>query len=159
MIQHFIKTVIIFLFLTLFQLTVIPLISIYNVVPDLLLILVVIYSLKYGQLKGTVFGFLVGLFFDLFSGGLLGSAMFSKTLAGFVAGYFHKEEFEEIFSNLILFISILFISALIDSLFYAILGSAEVELNFILLIFTNGVFPAVYTALFGLAYSLFVRKK
>lgn len=159
MAQHFLKITIIFLIAVLLQLAVIPLISVYNITPDLLLLLVVVYTLKYGQIKGTIFGFIVGFFFDLFSGGLLGSAMFSKTLAGFVAGYFYKEDFDEIFSNLVLFISILFISAFVDSLFYAILGSVEVELNFISLIFTNGIYPAIYTSFFGLGYSLFMRSR
>ena len=159
MLQHIIKSGIIVLILIALQLTLIPLVSINGIIPDLVVIYVVIYAMRNGQLKGTFFGFIVGLFFDLFSGGLLGSAMFAKTLAGFVAGYFHKDDEEDIFSNTILFTSIIFISSLIDSFFYAFLGSAEVEINVLSLIFTNGIFPAVYTSLIGLAYSLLVRKK
>jgi len=160
MIQQLIKSSIIVVVLIAIQLTLIPLVSIKGIIPDLIVIYVVIFSLRNGQLKGPFFGFLVGLFFDLFSGGLLGSAMFAKTLAGFIAGYFYKEDDEEdIFSNSVLFTSIIFTSALIDSFFYAFLGSAEVELNLLGLIFTNGIFPAIYTAMIGLAYSLLVRKK
>jgi len=117
------------------------------------------FALRNGQLKGTFFGFIVGFVFDLVSGGLIGSAMFAKTLAGFVAGYFYKEDYEEVFSNRFLFISIIFISAAIDSFFYAVLGSAEVKLNILSLIFSNAIFPAAYTSLIGLAYSLLVRRK
>ncbi len=160
MIGQFIKSSLIVAVLIAVQLTLIPLVSIKGIIPDLVVIYVIIFSLRNGQLKGTFFGFLVGLFFDLFSGGLLGSAMFAKTLAGFVAGYFYKEDDEEdIFSNSILFTSIIFIAALIDSFFYAFLGAGEVELNIISLIFTNGIFPATYTALIGLAYSLLMRKR
>ena len=159
MIQHFIKSSIIFLILTALQLTLVPLISVGGVVPDLLIIYIVIYALRLGQLKGTFFGFVAGLFFDLISGGLVGSAMFSKTLAGFIAGYFYKDEFEELFSNTVLFTSIIFISAFVDSLFYAVLGSSDIELNLSSLIFINGLFPALYTSLIAFAYSLLVRKK
>lgn len=158
MIQSLIKSSLIFLFLAALQLTLIPFISIKSIIPDLVVIYVVMFALRYGQLKGTFFGFIVGFVFDLISGGLIGSAMFAKTLAGFVAGYFYKEEYEEVFSNKLLFISIIFVSASIDSFFYAVLGSTEVKLNIFSLIFSNAIFPAAYTALIGLAYSLLVRR-
>ncbi len=158
MILSIIKSSFIFLFLAALQLTLIPFISIKGIVPDLIVIYVVMFALRYGQLKGTFFGFVVGFIFDLISGGLVGSAMFAKTLAGFVAGYFYKEEYEDVFSHKLLFFSIIFISALIDSFFYAVLGSADVKLNIISLIFSNAIFPAAYTALIGLAYSLLVRR-
>jgi len=159
MMQVLIKSSLIFLILAVLQLTLVPLISVNTIIPDLVLIYVVIFALKHGQLKGTFFGFIIGFFFDIFSGGLLGSAMFAKTLAGFIAGYFYKDEFSEIFSNSILFTSIIFVSALVDSLFYSVLGSREIELNILSLLFINGIFPAVYTALIGFAYSLLLRKK
>lgn len=158
MIQSLIKSSLIFLFLAALQLTLIPFISIKSIIPDLVVIYVVMFALRYGQLKGTFFGFIVGFVFDLISGGLIGSAMFAKTLAGFVAGYFYKEEYEEVFSNKLLFISIIFVSASIDSFFYAVLGSTEVKLNIFSLIFSNAIFPAAYTALIGFAYSLLVRR-
>jgi len=159
MIQNILKSSIIFLFLAALQLSFIPFISIQGIIPDLIVIYVVMFALRNGQLKGTFFGFIVGFVFDLVSGGLIGSAMFAKTLAGFVAGYFYKEDYEEVFSNRFLFISIIFISAAIDSFFYAVLGSAEVKLNILSLIFSNAIFPAAYTSLIGLAYSLLVRRK
>ena len=159
MIQYYLKSSIIVLILIALQLTIIPMASINGITPDIVVIYVIIFALRYGQIKGTFLGFTVGLFYDLFSGGLLGSAMFSKTLAGFVAGYFHKDDDEDIYSNTFLFAVIIFISSFIDSLFYAILGSAEVELNLFSLLFTNGIFPAVYTSLVGIAYSLFARNK
>ena len=158
MFQIIIKSSIIILILAALQLALIPFISIEGIIPDLIVIYIVIFALRYGQLKGTLFSFIVGLFFDLISGGLIGSAMFAKTLAGFIAGYFHKDEYEEVFSNQLLFTSIIFISASIDSFFYAILGSAEVKLNILSLIFSNAIFPAAYTSLIGLAYSLLVRR-
>ncbi len=63
------------------QLTLIPLISFDFILPDILLIVLVYFTLLKGQLFGTVYGFILGFLFDIFSGGLIGSAMFSKTLA------------------------------------------------------------------------------
>ncbi len=66
--------------LLLVQIIIVPLISIEGFVPDLLLILLIFYTLRKGQLYGTVLGFVFGLFIDLITGSLLGSTMFSKTL-------------------------------------------------------------------------------
>lgn len=49
--------------LTILQLTVIPLFSYNQIAPDLVLILLVYYTLKMGQLHGTILGFIFGLFF------------------------------------------------------------------------------------------------
>ncbi|MDH3269667.1 MAG: rod shape-determining protein MreD, partial [Ignavibacteria bacterium] len=76
----------IFFPVVLIQLTVIPFISIQGVVPDLLLIAVVYFSISYGQIFGTISGASYGLLYDLISGNLVGSTMLSKTVAGFVAG-------------------------------------------------------------------------
>ena len=159
MILQIVKYSIIFSILVVLQLTLVPFVSVSGIIPDLILIYIVIFSLRFGQIKGTFFGFAAGFFFDLFSGGLLGSAMFAYTLAGFIAGYFYKDEFDEVFSNSFLFSSILFVAALINSFFYAVLGSVDVKLNLLSLIFTNAIFPAVYTSLIGLAYSLLARKR
>ncbi len=159
MIAEITKSILILIVLITLQFTFVPFISINGIIPDLVLIYVVIFTMKFGQSKGSIFGFVVGFFFDVFSGGLIGSAMFSKTLAAFIAGYFYKEEYEEIFSNLRIFVSIVFLCAFINSFFYAVLGSAEIELNILSLLFINGIFPALYTSLVAIAFTLLVGKR
>ena len=88
------------------QLTVVPLIAIAGVIPDLVLISLVYYSISRDQFYGTVLGGTYGVFLDLITGSLLGSSMLSKTIAGFTAGstlsYFHSFQlsmYKQIFLN------------------------------------------------------------
>ncbi len=77
--------------LLVFQASVIPFISLVGVTPDLLLIYVVVLSLREGQIPGTVGGFLIGLASDFVTGDFLGLGALTKTIAGFVAGFFFNE--------------------------------------------------------------------
>jgi len=51
--------------------------------PDIVLIIVCYYSLKYGRTKGVCFGAFAGLLIDTVSGFILGPHMLTKSLAGF----------------------------------------------------------------------------
>jgi rod shape-determining protein MreD len=77
----------------LLQTTVVRFLSIGRIVPDILLIWVVYVAVRQGQVAGTVAGFLIGLVIDLLSGsdGMLGLAALTKTVAGFLAGFFYDE--------------------------------------------------------------------
>lgn len=77
--------------LTVLQTTVVPFIGLHGVTPDLLLIYVIIIALREGQIPGTVVGFVIGLFSDLAAGDFIGLGALTKTIAGFVAGYFYNE--------------------------------------------------------------------
>ncbi len=68
-----------------------PYVAIGGFLPDLLLIWVVYTSLRRGQIEATVAGFAVGLLQDLVATQLFGLAALSKTVAGFVGGYFYNE--------------------------------------------------------------------
>ena len=137
--------IIFFLPVLVIQLTIVPFISIDYITPDLILILLVYYTLKNGQMFGTLSGAVFGLLFDLFSGGLIGSGMFAKTLVGFIAGYFFNENKTELYTSTLNFTLIIFLCAFIDSLFYGIFGG-ESGLNMLFLIFDKSLLPALYTA-------------
>jgi len=85
------RYVLIVIVLLVIQSSVIPFISLAGVTPDLLLIYVVIISLREGQIPGTVGGFLIGLASDLSTGDFIGLGALTKTIAGFVAGFFFNE--------------------------------------------------------------------
>ncbi len=157
MYKAFLRAIIIFIPIVIAQLTIIPLISFNNIGPDLVLILVVFYALRYGQLFGTVLGFILGFIFDLFSGGMLGAAMFSKTLSGFIAGYFYKDNKSETYSSSsrFVFIFIVFLCSTIDSFFYSLLASSEIIMTFAFLFFEQGLFPGFYTAVLSLSVIIF----
>ena len=55
-----------------------------GVKPDLVIVLVCSYSLKYGYAKGAAYGALTGLIIDTMGGFLLGPNIISKSLAAFL---------------------------------------------------------------------------
>lgn len=141
------------------QLTLIPLISFDFILPDILLIVLVYFTLLKGQLFGTVYGFILGFLFDIFSGGLIGSAMFSKTLAGFTAGYFFSENRKYNNLNSIFFVLIVFVCAVIDSLFFRILVAKDLTFTFTSLFVQKSFLPALYTAVLALLWLIFKPKR
>jgi len=98
----------------LIQLTLINSITILGLKPDLIMIVVVVFSLMKGEKEGTISGFASGLLQDIFSIGLLGINAFAKTVIGFTCGILK----EKIFYEHILFLIpiITFIASLIQSI-------------------------------------------
>ena len=77
----------------LIQFTVAPFLTVIHIAPDILLIWLVYIAIRQGQTTATAAGFIIGLLLDLTSGadGMLGLAALSKSVGGFVAGYFYNE--------------------------------------------------------------------
>ena len=69
-----------------FQFTLVQFLEILHWRPDLLLIVLVIFSLRKGPNWGMSLGFFLGLLQDLLSSHLLGLLALSKTVTGFLAG-------------------------------------------------------------------------
>ena len=143
------------------QLTVIPLIAIGGVIPDLVLISLVYYSISRDQFYGTVLGGTYGVFLDLITGSLLGSSMLSKTIAGFTAGYFSTETKKEINITTYIFSLIVFICALIDSIIFSFFSAFDVQTNIFKLLFEQALLPSLYTAVVSILFifSPFRRRK
>jgi len=143
------------------QLTVVPLIAIAGVIPDLVLITLVYYSISRDQFYGTVLGGTYGIFLDLITGSLLGSSMLSKTIAGFTAGYFSTETKKEINIGTYIFSLIVFICALIDSIIFSFFSAFDVQTNIFKLLFEQALLPSLYTAMVSVLFifSPFRRRK
>jgi len=134
-------------------------IAIGSIIPNIIMILLVFYSLKYGQLTGTILGSIYGLTFDVISGGILGSAMFSNTIAGFAAGYFFNENKIEFNIKTMFFILIVFISSSLNSFFYLLLTSSEIKLTTSYLIFESGILPGIYSAAISIPFVIYNKNK
>jgi rod shape-determining protein MreD len=65
--------------------------ALYDVAPDAVLVLLVFIAQREGQSAGTTTGFFIGLVMDLLHG-TLGVDAFSKTIAGFTAGFFSESD-------------------------------------------------------------------
>jgi rod shape-determining protein MreD len=68
------------------QFTVVPVVGVGGVVPDVPVVLTVLLALRYGAEAGCLTGFALGLAQDAVAGGPLGLHALSKALVGFVAG-------------------------------------------------------------------------
>jgi len=157
--MYYLKPVLFFIPLAILQLVVIPLISIYNITPNLILILIVYYTLREGQIFGTILGFILGFLLDLVSGELIGAFMFSFTISAFIAGYFYSENKMDINLASYFFLLILFISACVNSFLYAKISNSASNVSLLLLMIEEGLLPGLFTTLFGLPIVVFSSKK
>lgn len=149
-----------FIPILLLQLTIIPYISFSDISPDFCLILLIYIALSKGQIKGTIVGFFLGLSIDLITGGMVGAAAFSKTTAGFIAGYFYNENKIDINTNTLLFGLIILISAFIDNTIFSFFHTAiETEIPIYTVLLYNGFLPALYTSVVSLVIMIFFSKR
>lgn len=148
MYRKFLKPILYVVILTILQFTFVPLISVDGIIPNLPLITIIYYTLVYGQLFGTFFGFTAGLIFDLASGGLLGASMFTFTISSFLCGYFSNENKIEQNTSTFIFAGIVFIGAVINCFIYSAVSTRIQELGFFFLFLNTGLLPAVYTVIF-----------
>jgi rod shape-determining protein MreD len=156
--QH-ILSIILFFPVLLIQITVIPLISIGGVIPDLLIILLVYYGITQGQIYGSVLGFIYGFLFDIITGSLLGSTMISKTIVGFTAGYFSSENKIDNYLVSYNFALIVLLCAFIDSTINTFFTAIDFNTSLLILLFEHSVLPAIYTSTIGLMIMIFYPKR
>ncbi len=156
---RFLKPLLYVILLVVIQLVVVPLISVDGIAPNLPLIVIIYYTLIYGQLFGTLFGFISGLIFDLASGGLLGASMFSYTISAFLCGYFANDNKVDQNTRSYIFAVIVFVGSVINCFIYSAISISVREVGFLFLFFNTGIFPAVYTALFSFTIFLFKPKR
>lgn len=151
----YIFAIILFFPLLLLQSTLVPLISIVGIIPDLILILLVYFTLRMGQIHGTVLGFIYGFLLDMITGNIFGSAMISKTISGFVTGYFYNENKLDFYFKSFVFSLIVLLSSTIDSFVFSFFSSVELEKSILLRFFEQGMFPGIYTAVISLILVMF----
>jgi rod shape-determining protein MreD len=93
--QPYIRSALVVFGLLLLQTTFLPFISLSGYLPDLFILYLVYIALRRGQIEATVSGFIIGLLQDIITTHFFGLATLSKTIAGFVAGYFFNENTAE----------------------------------------------------------------
>lgn len=159
MLLKFVKPILIFIPLTAFQLVVVPLISVMDILPNIILVLLVYYTLVYGQIFGTLLGFVFGFLFDLVSGSILGAFMFSFTIAGFIAGYFHNENKTDINTTSYVLTVIVFLCSSVSLFIYSSVANNNPNVGIIYQIAEDGILPGFYTALCSIPVVILNPKK
>ena len=142
--EHYIRSTLAILVLLLLQTTFIPFLSMGGFLPDVLLIWIVYIAVTRGQLEATITGFAVGLLQDVVTIQFFGLSALTKTLAGFVAGYFFNENLTEQTLGSYRFLLITLLSSFVHNVLYY--G-----------IFLQGIQDALFTTMieFSVAVSLY----
>jgi rod shape-determining protein MreD len=89
--QSYIRSALVVIGLLLLQTTFLPFITLGGYLPDLFILYLVYIALRRGQIEATLSGFIIGLLQDIITIQFFGLAALSKTIAGFIAGYFFNE--------------------------------------------------------------------
>jgi rod shape-determining protein MreD len=158
-VQRYIIYAVLAIILSLVQFSLLNFVEVQGITPDLLLILCAWISIREGRFAGTVAGFLIGLTLDIVSFDLVGINAFTKTIAGFVAGSFHKEGKEMMILHGLKFLLIVFISSFIHNLIYFFFYIKLSNLTFLSFFLKYGVAFSFYTTVFAVIPMLIRRKE
>ncbi|MCG6912664.1 rod shape-determining protein MreD [bacterium BMS3Abin03] len=149
---EYITPLIVFFLVYLLQITIVPLIRLAGIIPDLILIILVYYSISRGQLYGTILGAVYGLLIDLISGNLLGLSMLSKTIAGFTAGYFTGETKKITNVSTYNFSLIVLLCSIIDTIIFSFFSTFDLQTNIFSILFEQALLPSLYTAVVSILF-------
>jgi len=119
MIVRYLKWPLVFIICFILQTSFVPSLAVFGVKPDLLMIALFLFAIRYGIAPGIFVGFFLGLTQDLYTPALLGQDALAKTIIGACSGMVNEKVMrtDPIGKTLILFI--LFI--IHDSLFFIVL--------------------------------------
>jgi rod shape-determining protein MreD len=134
-----IKYFFIMLALLLVQTQIMRLVELNGITPDLLTIWIVYLALKEGQIPATIWGFVIGLAFDLTTGNFIGLSAFTKTLAGFTAGYFYNENKTPLTLGSYRYIVIVLVVSFIHDSIYFMLFTRGSDIGILTAIFQKGL--------------------
>jgi rod shape-determining protein MreD len=141
------------------QATLVNLVTIGPAVPDLLLIWIVYIGITTGQLRGTLFGFFIGLLLDTIGGGMLGLSALTKTLAGFFAGYFYDENRTEQTLSTWKFVIIAGIISLLHNAIYFVIFLQGTSISWWRSLSLHGIPSALYTIILAILPMVVFRRK
>jgi rod shape-determining protein MreD len=140
----YIRYTLYFLVAVVLQATLVNYLRIFSWTPDLVLILLVVFALRFGPNQGMTAGFLVGVLQDSISTHFLGLGALSKTIAGALAGMLKGR-----FSPRTEFFLTLLIAGVVHDFVYFLLYTLGENFSFQSLIFLYTIPNVMYTVLIG----------
>ena len=157
--EHYVRSAFALLVLLLLQTTFVPFLSINGFLPDVLLIWVVYIAVTRGQMEATIAGFAVGLLQDAVAIQFFGLSALTKTLAGFVAGYFFNENLTQQTLGSYRFLLIILLSSFVHNVVYFGIFLQGIQDALFTTMIEFSVAASLYTALMGVfPMFTFVRK-
>ncbi|MCX6140500.1 MAG: rod shape-determining protein MreD [Candidatus Kapabacteria bacterium] len=156
---RFVAYAVIALLLNVIQVVFLRFVAVSSVTPDLLLILIVWIGIVEGQFTGMIAGFLCGLLFDVVSADVLGSNALAKTAAGFVAGYFWRENFSLQTLGSYRFLFLVALSGGVHNLLYYFFYVRPMQISFGMFFLKYGVATTLYTTVAAVFPMLYVNRR
>ena len=146
----YIKYIVVSIILVLVQTTIVRLLSLEGITPDILTIWIVYIALKQGQTRAMLWGFGIGLLVDFVTGNFIGLSALTKTLCGFFAGYFFNENKTQLTLGSYRFLMIVFFASLIHNTAYFMVFTRGTEIGLARAILEFGIATTLYTATLSL---------
>ncbi len=125
-------------------------ISIAKVSPDFVLVFCVWLSIVEGQIIGMSSGFVMGCIYDIVTGDILGTNALAKTIASFIAGYFHNTNLTRITLTTMRFVVMVTLCSVVHNFIYFFFYIRPTEISFWAFFLQYGVGTTLYTALVAL---------
>ncbi len=148
--QPYIRSALIIIGILLLQTTFIPLISLGGYLPDIFIIYLVYIALKRGQIEATVSGFVIGLLEDAVAIKFFGLAAFSKTITGFIAGYFYNENMTFQLLGSYRYLLIIALCSIINKLIYFFFFFQGIEGSVLIYTFEHTLGITLYTCVISI---------
>lgn len=110
----------------LLQVTVVDLIRVKGVVPDLIFLLVVFYAFWRGQREGAFWGVVAGLMKDFITGNYFGLNALSTAVAGYLVGWSESRLYKD--SSLVVMVLTFFATMVSQLIYYLLLVYLQIKI-------------------------------
>jgi rod shape-determining protein MreD len=131
--------------LLLLQASLVDMLSLKGIAPDLLLIFIVYLAVREGQMYVLPWGFALGLILDLSTGTVIGLSALSKSAAAFTAGYFYSDNMISMTLSTYRFLLLVFLTAVVHNVIYFSIFTMGSEIGFFNAVFGLGLASALFT--------------
>jgi rod shape-determining protein MreD len=140
--MRFVKYLILFTSLVLLQTTLLPLVSVAGLVPDVVVIGIIVLGIRHGAVAAIVAGCVVGFVQDAFVAHLFGLSSLANSCSGFVAGYFSREKVKY---NLQVTLGVVLATAIVHDALYFLIYKLGSHIGFIRMMIRYAVPTSLYT--------------
>jgi rod shape-determining protein MreD len=145
--NRYVKYALVSIVLIILQTTLVHLLNLEGIIPDVLAIWVIYIALMNGQLEGTLWGFGIGLVLDMTSPDFIGLSALAKTICGFLAGYFYNENKTKLMLGSYRFVLTVFFVTFIQNIIYFVIFTRGSDINLLHAVVQYGLTTALYTAI------------
>lgn len=157
--EHYIRSTLVALGLLLLQTTFLPFLSVGGFLPDIFLIWIVYIAISRGQLEATITGFIAGLMQDAVTIQFFGLMALTKTIAGFIAGYFYNDNITEQTLGSYRFVLIVLLASFVHNIFFYGIFLQGIQDSVLLTMIEFSIASSLYTGILALLPMFtFVRK-